>query len=146
MTETTDSNDDHIPQSSADTYEHVDDRGIKIAKRNWTCPSCGDEGQLMHRPGSKNTCATCFWVRDGQYNNHVLADWPLLYTQGQRLLAAHGEPWGGTPGDVGTQLRRLFDTTEEATAALKDLQSASVDTPLSSEDAEHVGTTLADFA
>lgn len=113
---------EHIPQTSADPIEYVDERGIKIADSDWDCPHCGDRGMLMWRPGSKNTCATCFWVNGGQYNDYVLSDWPLLYRQGQRLLAAAGEDWYGTPGSVGTALRRLFDRPEEAAMAIVELQ------------------------
>lgn len=118
------SNDDHIPQTSADPFAYEDARGIRIADPDWTCPECGPHGQLMHRPGSKNTCATCFWVRDGQYNDHTLADWPLTYRQGQALLAAQGAFWGGTPGDVGTELRAHYDPQNPASAlhALQDLR------------------------
>lgn len=114
---------EHIPQTSADPIELVDERGVKLADSEWGCPHCGERGALMWRPGSKNTCATCFWVNGGQYNDYVLPDWPLLYRQGQRLLAAAGEPWHGTPGDIGTRLRTLFDRPEEAAMAIQDLQN-----------------------
>lgn len=128
-------------QHSADKYEYVDERGIRIADRDWECPNCGSDGKLMHRPGSKNTCATCFWVQNGRYNDHVLADWPLLHRQGQRLLAANGEPWHGTPGDVGTRLRQIFDTPSEAETAIKRLQTQTTD-----EQGGERTTRLTDFA
>ena len=112
----------HIPQTSADPYEYEDERGIRIADSDWECPHCGDNGKLMHRPGSKNTCTTCFWVRNGHYNDHVLRDFPLQYRQAQRLLASMGEKWHGTPGDIGTRLRQFFDRPEEAAQALRDLR------------------------
>lgn len=105
--------DEHIPQTSADPYEYEDDRGIRIADEDWECPNCGEHGRLMWRPGSKNTCATCFWVRDGQYNDYVLPDWPLDYREAQQLLAYIGEQWYGTPGDIGTRLRAHFDSRGE---------------------------------
>lgn len=115
---------EHEPHSSADfdDMEYVDERGIRIFDSDWTCPNCGDRGELMFRPGSLNTCARCFWVIDGQYNDFVLEDWPLLYRQGQRLLAAEGMTWHGTPGSVGTQLRQLYDKPEEAAKAIEQLQ------------------------
>lgn len=88
---------------SDEWYE--DTRGIRIADDEWECPNCGDEGKLMHRPGSKLTCATCFWVVGGNYNDHELNDFSFSYRDAQRYLAAIGEPWHGTPGDVGTRMR-----------------------------------------
>lgn len=36
----------HAPHSSAgyDDMDYVDDRGIRIFDRDWTCPNCGDDG------------------------------------------------------------------------------------------------------
>ena len=113
----------HIPQTSADPYEYIDERNIRIADSSWDCPNCGEDGILMHRPGSKNTCATCFFVRNGHYNDHVLRGWPLKYRQAQRLLASMGEAWHGTPGDIGTRLRQFFDRQEEAAVAMQELQT-----------------------
>ena len=112
----------HIPHSSADDIEYVDERGIRIFKSNWECPNCGDEGELMYRPGSKSTCAKCFWVVNGQYNDFVLADWPLKYRDAQHLLAELGDDWYGTPGDIGTRLRKHFDRPEEAAAKMQELK------------------------
>lgn len=114
---------EHVPHSSADydDMDYVDERGIRIFDRDWECPNCGDGGELMFRPGSKNTCATCFWVIGGQYNDHVLADWPLKYRDAQRLLAELGDDWHGTPGTVGTNLRKHFDRPEEAEAAFREM-------------------------
>ena len=113
---------DHIPQTSADPYEYEDERGIRISDSDWECPNCGDNGKLMHRPGSKNTCTTCFWVRGGGYNDEVLRDFPMTYRQAQRLLAAMCERWHGTPGDIESRLRQFFDRPEEAAQALRDLR------------------------
>ena len=114
---------EHVPHSSADydDMDYVDERGIRIFDRHWTCPNCGDDGELMFRPGSMNTCATCFWVIGGQNNEYVLKDWPLKYRDAQRLLADLGDSWHGTPGSVGTALRKHFDRPEEAEAAFKNL-------------------------
>ncbi len=117
--------DNHIPQTSADEYEYIDERNIKIADADWNCPECGDAGELMHRPGSKNTCATCFWVRNGRHNDLVLDDWPLKYRQAQRLLAAMGDKWHGTPGDVASRLWKHFDRPEEAATAIEDSRTAN---------------------
>lgn len=121
--------------------EFVDERGIRIFDSDWTCPNCGDDGQLMFRPGSKNTCATCFWVLHGQYNDYVLNDWPLKYRQAQRLLASRGRDWHGTPGSVSTLLRQEFDRPEQAEAAYRDLLNNNVAT-----DGGTGGTTMGDFA
>lgn len=133
---------EHVPHSSADyeDLDYVDGRGIRIFDENWTCPNCGDSGKLMFRPGSKNTCATCFWVIGGEYNGHTLVDWPLKYRQAQRLLAALGDDWHGTPGDVGTRLRKHFDKPEEADAAYRKLVSIKV-----SPDGGSAIRTLGDF-
>jgi len=108
---------EHIPQTSADDYEYTDRRGIKIADSAWKCPICGSDGKLMHRPGSKNTCANCFWVHEGEYNGYVLKDYKLLFSDAQRLLADRGENWSGTPGDVSNRLRNVFATKEQAQKA-----------------------------
>lgn len=114
---------EHVPHSSADydDMEYVDDRGIRIFDSGWTCPNCGDRGELMFRPGSKNTCATCFWVIGGRYNDLVLEDFPLKYRAGQRLLADLGDQWHGTPGSVENRLRVHFDRPEEADRAYREL-------------------------
>ncbi|RDZ53093.1 hypothetical protein C5C07_15270 [Haloferax sp. Atlit-4N] len=114
---------EHVPHSSADydDMDYVDDRGVRIFDTNWTCPNCGDVGELMFRPGSKNTCATCFWVIDGPYNDFVLRDWPLKYRDAQRLLASMGEDWHGTPGTVATRLHAHFDSGFEAEQAWQNL-------------------------
>jgi hypothetical protein len=104
----------HIPHSSADDIEYVDRRGISIFKSDWDCPNCGDDGELMYRPGSKSTCAKCFWVVNGSYNDHVLRDWPLTFRDAQKLLADREMDWHGTPGDVANRLHGLFDRPEEA--------------------------------
>lgn len=109
--------------TTTDGVEYVDRRGIRVADTHWTCPNCGIDGELMYRPGSKDTCATCFWVIDGQNNDYVLPDWPLKYRQAQRLLAGNGLSWGGTPGNVGTELRKLYDSPEEAAAELRELDA-----------------------
>lgn len=112
---------EHEPHSSADydDMDYVDGRRIRIFDCHWTCPNCGDDGELMFRPGSLNTCAMCFWVIDGQYNDYVLSDWPLRYRDAQRLLADLGDDWHETPGTMGTLLRKHFDRPEEAEAAFK---------------------------
>lgn len=118
------SGDGHIPHSSADydDMDYVDDRGIRVYKEDWTCPNCGDDGKLMFRPGSKSTCTECFWVVNGQYNDYVLNDWPLKYRDAQRLLAERSsDDWHGTPGSVSTNLRKYFDSPEEAEAAFRQL-------------------------
>lgn len=114
---------EHVPHSSADydDMEFTDERGIRIFDSDWTCPNCGDDGKLMFRPGSKNTCATCFWVINGRYNDHVLDDWPLKYRAAQRILAERGDKWHGTPGSVSTCLRKHFDRPEEAEQAYREL-------------------------
>lgn len=114
---------EHAPHSSADyeDMDYTDTRGIRIFDRDWTCPNCGPDGELMFRPGSKNTCATCFWVINGRNNDYVLDDWPLKYRHAQRLLAEQGDDWHGSPGDVATRLRDHFDRPEEAEQAFRQL-------------------------
>ena len=114
---------EHVPHSSADydDMDYVDERGIRIFDQDWTCPNCADDGELMFRPGSKNTCATCFWVINGRNNDYVLPDWPLKYRDAQRLLADLGDDWHGTPGTVGTRLRRHFDRPEDAEVAFREM-------------------------
>lgn len=118
---------EHVPHSSADydDMDYTDDRGIRIFDRHWTCPNCGDAGELMFRPGSKNTCATCFWVIGGRYNDHVLEDWPLKYRDAQRLLAELGDDWYGTPGDVANRLWKHFDKPEEAEARFRKMNGGA---------------------
>jgi ribosomal protein S27AE len=117
---------EHEPHSSADfgDMDYTDDRGIRVFDRNWTCPNCGDDGELMFRPNSKNTCTRCFWVINGRYNNHVLRDWPLLYRHAQQLLAELGDDWYGTPGDVANRLHDHFDRPEMAEAAWRNSEAA----------------------
>lgn len=126
MSTNTDTNTDaeeieHQPHSSADfdDMEYVDERGIRIFESEWCCPNCDDDGELMFRPGSKNTCATCFWVLNGQYNDYVLDDWNMRYRDAQRLLASRGAEWGGTPGTISTRMRREFDNTNQAIRVLE---------------------------
>lgn len=133
---------EHIPQTSADDYEYIDSRGIKIADSHWDCPNCGNNGMLMHRPGSKNTCANCFWVIGGVNNDYVLNDWPLLYRDAQRLLAAMNETWHGTPGSVGTELYRLFDSKTEVETKFKQIVG---NTPEQNEQQDTKHTSLTDF-
>ena len=92
-----------------------------VANADWNCPNC-DHGKLMYRPGSKATCASCFHVVNGQYNGHELRDFDLTFRQARRLLHALGEPWGGTPGDLGTRLRGVFDSPMAANRLLADLR------------------------
>jgi hypothetical protein len=94
-------------------YEYIDSRGIKIADSHWTCPNCGDDGELVYNNGGLDRCATCFWVVDGPHNSYVLKDWPLTYRNAQRLLAALKEDWWGTPGTIGTRLHAHFETTTQ---------------------------------
>lgn len=133
----------HVPHSSADydDMDYVDERGIRVFDREWTCTNCGEDGELMFRPGSLNTCTRCFWVIDGQYNDYVLSDWPLKYRDAQRLLAELGDDWHGTPGTVGTLLRKHFDRPEEAERAFRELLSGD---PMAT-DGGTTGTTLGDF-
>lgn len=142
MSESTDDI-EHVPHSSADydDMDYVDDRGIRIFDEDWTCPNCGDDGKLMFRPGSKNTCAECFWVINGRNNDYVLSDWPLKYRQAQQLLAEMGDDWHGTPGTVGTNLRKHFDRPEEAESAWREKNGREAVT-----DGGSSGTTLDDFA
>lgn len=93
-----------------------------VLDADWSCPNCGDRGQLMDRPGSKDTCANCFWVVGGRYNDHRLRDFDLTFRQAQRLLHALGEPWHGTPGDLGTRLRGVFDSPMAANRLLADIR------------------------
>jgi hypothetical protein len=133
---------EHVPHSSADydDMEYVDDRGIRIFDESWTCPNCGDDGKLMFRPGSKNTCTECFWVLNGRYNDYVLDDWPLKYRHAQALLAERGDNWHGTPGSVSTALRKYFDRPEEADQAWREhTQNEAV------ADGGPTGVTLGDF-
>lgn len=113
---------EHEPHSSADydDMEYVDERGIRVFDSSWTCPNCGDDGKMMYRPGSLNTCTECFWVVNGQYNDFVLDDWPLKYRQAQQLLAEYGDDWHGTPGSVSTALRKHFDNPHEAEMAYRE--------------------------
>lgn len=104
-----------------DGVSYINQRGDKVADGDWECPNCGDDGELMYRPGSKDTCANCFWVVGSQNNDYVLPDWPLKYRHGQQLLAERGDNWYGTPGDVGTRLRKHFDSPEEAGQAWKEM-------------------------
>lgn len=94
-------------------WEYEDARGIKIADADWDCPDCTD-GRLMHRPGSKDTCATCFYVVNGEYNAHRLSDYALSKREAQQLLAEMGEAWHGNPGDIENRLRYLFDSPAAA--------------------------------
>lgn len=123
---------EQVPHSSADvdSVDYVDERGLRIFDRDWTCPNCGEVGQLLFRPGSKSTCGTCFWVVDGRYNDHVLEDWPLRYRDAQRLLAARGDDWGGSPGTVATRLRRRFDQPHEAMLAMESLHETDAEVPV----------------
>jgi len=120
--------------------EYVDDRGIRIFDRDWTCPNCGDDGELMFRPGSKNTCATCFWVLNGRNNEYILEDWKLKYRHAQRLLASMGDEWHGTPGSVATRLWRHFDSAQEAVIAFERLLSQE-----RTEETDQSPTVLSDF-
>lgn len=74
----------------------------------------------MERPGSLNTCATCFWVVGGENNEYELSDFDLTYRQAQRLLDLCDEDWHGTPGDIGTRLRHVFGHPESG-GGLNDL-------------------------
>jgi len=134
---------EYQPHSSADfdDMDYVDERGIRIFDHHWTCPNCGDDGEMMFRPGSKNTCATCFWVLNGRHNEHVLDDWNLKYRQAQRLLASRGDKWHGTPGSVATRLRQHFDGPHEAVAAFEGLLDAG-----ESVSSDQSTATLGDFA
>jgi hypothetical protein len=133
----------HEPHSSADfdDMDYVDERGIRIFDRRWECPNCGDDGELMFRPGSKNTCATCFWVLNGTYNDYVFDDWPLKYRHAQRLLAELGDDWHGTPGSVSTRLRQHFDSGVEAAEAFEDVLDGEI-----SAKGKSGSTTLEDFS
>lgn len=133
---------DYRPHTSADRHkvDYVDDRGIRILDADWQCPNCGDDGELMFRPGSKNTCARCFWVLNGSKNDLILNDWQLKYRDAQRLLASLGEPWHGTPGSVSNRLRQNFDRPEEAEQAWRDEIEGDVAT-----DGGSMGVTLGDF-
>jgi hypothetical protein len=112
---------EYRPHSSADyeDMDYVDERGIRVFDEDWTCPNCGDDGKMMFRPGSKNTCTECFWVLNGRKNDYVLEDWPLKYRHAQQLLAELGDDWHGTPGSVATNLRKHFDHPEEAEQAFR---------------------------
>ncbi|MCL9818368.1 hypothetical protein [Natronocalculus amylovorans] len=114
---------EYRPHSSADfdDMDYVDERGIRIFDRHWTCPNCGDDGEMMFRPGSKNTCAMCFWVLNGHKNDYILDDWNLKYRHAQRLLARLDDKWHGTPGTVSTRLRYHFDSAHEAVLAFESL-------------------------
>lgn len=105
-------------------WEYEDSRGIRIKNSDWDCPDCDNRGELIYRPGSKNTCATCFYVKNGRNNNFVLKDFGIGYREGQRLLAAIGEDWARTPGGVANALRTHFDSTEDATDAALRLPEA----------------------
>lgn len=82
-----------------------DGQTVEVEDPEWECPNCGDDGALMHRPGSKDTCATCFWVVGGNHNDRTLADFDVTFRQAQRLLYTFDYEWWGTPGDLGTRLR-----------------------------------------
>lgn len=133
----------HVPHSSADydDMDYVDERGIRVFDRDWTCPNCGDDGELMFRPGSKNTCTRCFWVINGQYNDYVLSDWPLKYRDAQRILAELGDDWHGTPGTVGTLLRKHFDSKAEAERAVVEMFNSEP-----APDGGTIATTLGDYS
>lgn len=90
---------------------------------SWTCPNCGDDGILMDRAGSKDTCQNCLFVVGGDYNDHELSDYDLTYRQGQRLLFILGWEWSGTPGDVENRLRGAFSHPAKLNAFLADIRS-----------------------
>ena len=94
---------------------------IDIDDPDWDCPHCGDNGLLMHRPGSKDTCANCFWVVDGNFNDYELTNFDLTYRQAQRLLNLIEEPWHGSPGNIETRLYALFGF-DDLNALLADLR------------------------
>lgn len=133
---------EHIPQTSADDYEYTDQRGIKIADSAWECPICGSNGKLMHRPGSKNTCANCFWVHEGKYNDYVLKDFKILFSDAQRLLADRGENWSGTPGDISNRLRDVFGSKQQVQKA--HIELTNIDREYS-PDTEGTPSQLSDF-
>jgi len=134
---------EYRPHSSADydDMDYVDDRGIRVFDEDWTCPNCGDDGKMMFRPGSKNTCTECFWVLNGRNNDYVLDDWPLKYRDAQRLLAELGDDWHGTPGTVSTRLRNHFDSPEEAEQAFREMTGEKT----AVTDGGTTGTTLEDW-
>lgn len=89
---------------------------LQIESRDYDCPNCS-RGLKMYRPGSKTTCANCFWVVGSQYNDHVLADFDMTVPQARRLLAALGKHWHGTPGSLGSALRQLLPVPSASLAA-----------------------------
>jgi len=131
------------PHSSADydDMDYTDERGIRVFNEDWTCPNCGDDGKMMFRPGSKNTCTECFWVLNGRNNDYVLDDWPLKYRHAQMLLAERGDDWHGTPGTVAANLRKYFDRPEEAEQAFRELMDGKRDVAT-----DGGTTTLGDFS
>lgn len=108
---------DSVQQQTDQPWEYEDPRGIRITDPTWDCPDCGENGRLMYRPGSKNTCATCFHVVNGRNNESELADLGVSYRTGQLLLAEMGEQWHGTPGDVSNRLRSLIGGPEAVQSA-----------------------------
>lgn len=114
-----------VQQQLGRAWEYEDARGIRIDDPTWDCPGCSENGRLMYRPGSKDTCATCFHVVNGRKNDLVLDNLRIDYRTGQRLLAAEGEDWHGSPGTVSNTLRRVFgseDAVVEAASSLEEVR------------------------
>lgn len=84
----------------------VDDDGCPHLLAGDDCPNC-PSGVLEKPPAGKVRCPNCFHVINGRNRGYELKDFTLTHRQGQRLLAVFGYDHHGTPGDIGTRLRRF---------------------------------------
>lgn len=69
------------------------------------CPDCG--GDLEKPPAGKVRCSNCYYVVNGRNNDHELRDFGLSYRQARQFLCLFGYDAAGTPGTIGTRLRRF---------------------------------------
>jgi len=69
------------------------------------CPNC--TGTLVKPSGLKVRCPRCYYIVNGENNDYELADFDITHRQAKRLLDVFGYDTQGTPGDIGTRLRRF---------------------------------------
>ncbi|MFC6766049.1 hypothetical protein [Natrinema soli] len=96
------------------------DKGVPIEPTGEDCPVCPD-GKLVKPRSEVPQCPNCLYVNNPLYLDNELVDFELTHRQGRRLLRTFGYDHHGTPGDIGTRLRRFCHEQDISRDYLNDL-------------------------
>ncbi|MFC6765477.1 hypothetical protein [Natrinema soli] len=96
------------------------DKGVPTEATGEDCPVCPD-GELVKPRSEVEQCPNCLFVNNPLYADNELVDFELTHRQGRRLLRVFGYDHHGTPGDIGTRLRRFCHEQDISKDDLDDL-------------------------